>query len=253
MGRLLTTLLTFAIPYVATSRYATVAGSSPAVDINKSIVDYSNAAREISKRQIGPEDETKLVSAIMSILDAIKKLLNASKIELRYQDGAAFPDTAKHTGSESVSKLMARLIAAIHSMYGILTPELITTIVRKSPLEFVPLLKELHMFSRFVTANTQDYGHGVLTQKIGEMLVVYISYEAINRIAKPIILEMLHRGVDSVYKISRIITALCKADREQDPETIVNTTVKDMKRNLADDLRIPIVASEVLSKVPEDQ
>ncbi|MDR1609624.1 MAG: hypothetical protein LBR78_02085 [Holosporales bacterium] len=245
MRRLLVTLLIFTIPCAIASGHAAVAESTLAVDFEKSVADYSAAAKEVSKRQISPEDEARLVGMFTSMLEELKKPLNVSDVVLRYQDGATFPDMARHASSGPVGELMARFIAAIYNIYRILTPELITAIVRKSPLELVPLLRELHVFLQFVTANPRDYGHGVFTERDGQTLRVFASDEALFRIARSIMLRTLFATGDLVYKFSRLTAALCKADGTQDPKSIVDTVISDMKRSTADDSRISVVASSL--------
>jgi hypothetical protein len=181
----------------------------------------------------------------MSILEEMKKQINANGILLKYPDGTTFPDMARHAGSGPVVEMMVRFTAAIYNIYRILTAELITAIVRKSPLELVPLLRELHAFIQFATANPRDYGHGVLSERNDQTLVVFASDEALLRIMRAIMLKFFFQAGDGVRKLSRVTTAFYKADGTQEPQKIFDTVVESMKRSTADDTRVSVVASSL--------
>jgi hypothetical protein len=211
--------------------------AQPGWNFEKALEEYSKAAKEISKRQISPEDEAKLVGMFTAILDAMKKQLNVEKVEMQHIEGA------------QNSGILVQFIIAIHKIYGILTPELIAAIVKKSPLELVSLLREIYTFLRFVTANPRDYGRGNFTERdkqSGTITVMATDINNLNGIIQPIALETLFVKAPGVYKLSRLTTAIIKQlSSGQQPTQDMNGAVDSMKRNTADDSRIPIVAPTV--------
>ncbi|MDR1365168.1 MAG: hypothetical protein LBJ42_01100 [Holosporales bacterium] len=234
------TLLVSAIFWIASGCFA--AAKLPDLDFEKVIFEYSAVAKEISKRQISQDDEIKLVNMATTLIEGIKKQINADDVLMQYMDGSSFPNMTQHVNSGPTEKLIVRFVAAIHNVYKILSKELLTAIIRKSPLELTPLLRELCVFSQFVTANPRDYGHGVFSERRGRTIIVFATDNALSRIMKPIILKRLFVSDPDLYKMSRITTALCKANESQKPLDVINLTMKEMKRNTADDTRIPIAA-----------
>ncbi|MDR0942021.1 MAG: hypothetical protein LBM19_00140 [Holosporales bacterium] len=219
------------------------------VDFETDLSKYVAAAKDVSKRRMNPEDETKLSDMVLSILSNLKKLYVNEKLQsedfvLKYLDGKDFPDLERHKNENKNDETVVRFTIAIHAFYKSLTKERIIEIIKKSPLEMAPILREINVFLQFVSANPSDYGHGRFSEKSGNITIVFATNEAILRIMRPIIYKNLLSKTIDVYKLSRIVSAFYNGIPNRQSEEIFKTTTESMKRNTADDSRIAIAISE---------
>jgi hypothetical protein len=115
-------------------------------------------------------------------------------------------------------------------------------IIEKSPLELVPLLQEIDVFLRFVSADPREFGHGVFTERNGDQLVVFPTNDAIVRIMGVMVITNLLSPL-GVYKLSRVTSAFARDFSSKKPEVIFAEVIEDLKRSLSDDSRFPIFTS----------
>jgi hypothetical protein len=204
--------------------------------------EYAVMAKAVSNKRLTRRDWKKLVNKasdiVANIRQHIKDILKTDNFVLEHGSNTEFVPNFISTCDER----LVQFTNAINMINQHLDIQGIAQISKKSPLELVPLMRELFIFAQFVTANPRDYGHGVLADKEGNTTQIYASSAAVIRIMKPIILRFLLKRRCSVYKLSRITTAFCAASKNEiiNYQQFFAATIQNMKRNTADDSRIEI-------------
>jgi hypothetical protein len=187
-----------------------------------------------------------LLKKIKNIIDTMKihyigELLGVKGFALRYHNEKPFPDLAEHDVTDKDDERVLKFTIAIYSVLKHLSDDVLDDIIAKSPLEFVPLLREIETFLLFVSANPRDFGHGTLLDKRGEKAVVYASQEALRRIMKVCLYRNLLAPNDShIHRLSRISSAFYRYSGTKNPDEIIRECIEGLKRNPADDARVPI-------------
>jgi hypothetical protein len=220
-----------------------ISSAPPSGDSIPGVSEYSNLAKEFNKKAISPEDAQKLFAAARPILESIKQKyitkMGAPNFILRYPNGKDFPDISEHNLQDKYNEQIIKFTIAIHLVYKNLTDEVLLKIIEKSPLELIPLLQEIDVFLRFVSANPAEFGHGVFTEKKGDQLIVLATDDAILRIMRVIVISNLLSS-RAVYKLSRVTSAIYRDFPSKKPEDIIAEVIENLKRNLSDDTRVPI-------------
>ncbi|MBR1479405.1 MAG: hypothetical protein IJ599_00685 [Alphaproteobacteria bacterium] len=207
--------------------------------------EYSERAKELSKHQLSPNDISQLTEAAMSIIDdmrakTISEKLQCTSISLRYLDGQSFPDMSRHTGNSECDQRIVGFTIASYTLYRLLDKELVSAIVQKSPLELVSILRELDVFFKFVSAEPQDFGHGVFREKQDDTVIVFATNDAILRIMKSLIYQNFLSKNRVIYKMSRVTSQIANAGAGEVNREALEGIVSNLKRNTRDDARITI-------------
>ncbi|MDR1034412.1 MAG: hypothetical protein LBL32_00535 [Holosporales bacterium] len=219
---------------------------SASADLITSIGSYSTQAKEFSRKSIPPEEARKLFSTAKSILETINQkyftklgVRGIQDLFLIYRNGKKFPDVSEHNVQNEYDKQIITFTIAIYLVYVNLTDEILLKIIEKSPLELVPLFREIDVFLQFISADPRDFGHGVFTERSSDHLVIFPTDDAILRIMRVIILKNLLSSL-SVYKLSRITSAFVRYFSIKKPDVIIMEVVETLKRSLIDDSRVAL-------------
>ncbi|MDR3224558.1 MAG: hypothetical protein LBT03_03250 [Holosporales bacterium] len=222
--------------YLVALLLATGAAFSSEYNFEEALAGYSKIAKEISVRQITKEDEDRLFQLVIEIL----KNLAIQDFIFKYFNGSGFPNLAQHENDKKDNDIVANFTIAIYTLYRNLTDDLIREILKKSPLEMVSILREINALLQFVQADPRTYGHGQFKEKDGDITTVFATNEAIIRIMKPVILSCLLSNNAKIYKLSRVTSALYRAQQKVPPAETFKTALSSMKRSTADDSRIAV-------------
>ena len=215
--------------------------------------EYIEIAKQVSQRNMTKDEINLLADKAISIIDDLKnhyitEKLHVGEIYLKYRNGEDFPDLSKHQNNTEHEQNIVKFTIACNAMFKLLTKEVITQIIEKSPLEMVSIIKELSVFLQFISANPSEFGHGVLSEKQGNVEIIYATNEAILRIMKVLIYKNLLRDT-KIYKMSRIGTYLANNVGLSITKEIINT----LKRNTSDDTRITITIPEAMLDLSFDE
>ena len=241
-------LLSFVVQ-ARTTCYATTAEGNSELFKTK-LSNYISSAKELSQKKMKEEEIEKLTDEAMSIIEDLKthymgEKLNVRDIKLKYLDGKDFPDPNEHKNNNATDQKIVQFTIASHTLFKIITKDIVSKIIEKSPLEMVAIIKELSVFMQFVSANPSDFGHGVFSEKQGDLLVVFATNDAITRIMKSIIYKNLLQN-NKIYKMSRLGTYLGSNGLNNIGEEQLNGTITSLKRSTADDTRIAIDIPEAM-------
>ncbi|MDR2667087.1 MAG: hypothetical protein LBB34_03185 [Holosporales bacterium] len=211
--------------------------------------EYSEMAKKVLKRKMNPNEESELVKNANSIVELLKKkyfdeIQQPTDLVFKYLDGSDFPDLNKHIDNDETDSRVVKFTMAYYVIYKYLKDDVVAKIVKKSPLEMVPVLRELDVFLQFISANPVNFGHGVFSTKNDGILTVYATNEAILRMMKPLVYKNLNIG-GKVFKLSRLASIFFVKDTEEmrmagNDNEILEKTIDAMKRNTADDSRVAI-------------
>ena len=212
--------------------------------------NYIDLAKELSQKKMTQTEVEKLVNEAMSIIEDLKnryisEKLNVKDIKLKYLNGKEFPDPNEHRNNNASDLKIVQFTVACHTLFKIITKELVSKIIEKSPLEMVSIIKELSVFMQFVSANPGDFGHGVFSEKQGDLLIVFATNDAIMRIMKTIIYKNLLQ-TNKIYKMSRFGAYIGSNFLTNVSEEQINNIIASLKRSTADDTRISIDIAEAM-------
>jgi hypothetical protein len=206
--------------------------------------EYITAAKAVSKKQFIKEDWKKLITIALGITSYIKQNIKEKLTTDEFALEYSLPDDLSGESQQKSILKIIKFTKAIYKIYANLNTQRIAQIITKSPLEMVSLLREIYVLSQFVTANPQDYGHGVLSEKNGTTTKIFASNMAINRIMRPLVYQHLLSIFRPIYKLSRITTAFYNKDNETPFEETYKEVLSSMKRNTASDARIALTVPE---------
>ena len=210
---------------------------------------YITSAKDISKKQMTDEAVSKLVDTAMSIIDdmknqAISEKLKSENITLKYLNGKDFPNLTEHQNADENDQKIVKFTIACYALYKKISKEFVSKIIQKSPLEMVPIIHELDMFFKFISANPANFGHGVFTEKHENTTTIFATNDAILRIMKVLLYKDLLNNNRIVYKMSRLASGFYNAAGDVSEESI-NKAIDSLKRNSGDDSRISIYIPKV--------
>ncbi len=241
-------LLSFAVRPISINYAMAAEGNS---DLFKTkLYGYIDLAKELSQKKMTHAEIEKLVDEAMSIIEDLKtrymiEQLKVREIKLQYLNGSNFPNLNEHKNNNVYDQKIVQFTVACHTLFKIITKDIVSKIIEKSPLEMVSIIKELSVFMQFVSANPGDFGHGVFSEKQGDVLVVFATNDAIIRIMKSIIYKNLLQ-TNKIYKMSRLGSYIGNNISNNLDAEKINSTVASLKRSTADDTRIAIEIPEAM-------
>ncbi len=211
---------------------------------------YVDLAKEKKKKKMTQAEIEKLVDEAMSIIEDLKnrymnEKLNVHEIKLKYLNGNDFPDSNEHKDNNAYDQKIVQFTVACYKLFKIMTKDIVSKIIEKSPLEMVSIIKELSVFMQFVSANPGDFGHGVFSEKQGDVLVVFATNDAIIRIMKSIVYKNLLQ-TNKIYKMSRLGSYIGDNISNNIDDEKINSTIASLKRSTADDARLAIEIPEAM-------
>lgn len=217
--------------------------------------NYIYSAKQLSQKKMTQEEGTKLANEAFSLIEDLKnryitEKLQVKDVKLKYLDGREFPELSEHQNNSASDKKIVQFAIASHALFKILiqsaaSKDFISKIIEKSPLEIVSVIKELSVFMQFISANPNNFGHGVFSEKQGDNLVVFATNDAILRIMKGLIYKNLLQK-NKIYKMSRIGTKIVENISNNFNEELINDIIASLKRSTADDTRISIDVPEAM-------
>ena len=226
-------------------------------DLFKTNLDiYVQRAKELARKKMSQKEINELTEKAWAIIADLKnryinEKLNTQNIFLKYLNGKNFPDYAEHKNNNENDQKIVLFTIASYNIFKILTKDVVAKIIEKSPLEMVPIIKELSVFLQFVAAKPNDFGHGVFSEKQNDDMTIFATNDAILRIMKVLVYKNLLKQ-NKVYKMSRFGTYFCQHIGENITSTQINDFIVALKRNAADDTRIAIYIPEAtLDSTPE--
>ena len=181
----------------------------------------------------------------------INEKLGTQNIVLKYLSGKNFPNLEEHQNNNKSDQKIVKFTIVGYRLFKILAKEIVTKIIEKSPLEMVPVIKELSVFLQFISANPSHFGHGVFTEKQNDAITVFATNEAILRIMKVLVYKNLLRH-NKIHKISRIGTYLFNNVENTITNNQVDNFISTLKRSTADDSRIAINIPEARLDFSQD-
>ncbi len=235
-------------------------------NFQESLSNYTTLAKELSLYNMTEDDVTTLYKIAKDILNSLKTeyistQLKSKQFVFKELNGGNFPDMNKHNLSDESTSKFIRFVVGIYGVFTNLTDERIREIVVKSPLELVPMLKEIRALLQFVSAKPRDYGNAIFVETVNRESTVTISDETIIRIMRPIInKELINQSEEMTYKLSRITSAFCNEFNGANAKEIFEKTLVNLKRSTADNSRIsfskalaqsPKILDSVSSSAPE--
>ena len=204
---------------------------------------YVEIAKTESKKNISEESAKELASMVSEIINFLEKYyteekLKSKKLNIKYNAEQDLPDFDKLNLDDLDNKIM-HLIFATYVLYKNLDQEMILKIVKKSPLEFVPILKEIRFILDFCSTSPQTFGNAVISEKSAEgTTTIYVSKNTVERIAKPLAIRMLPSKYDgNIYVVSRIVSFVSQSLNKKIEKKDIDEFCQNMKRNSADDNR----------------
>ena len=236
-------------------------------NFHKDLDEYIEVAKTLSNKKMTQDDETKLTNMANGIISNFKKeyiteKLKSTDIVLRYKNNKKFPDISKHNLKNKYNAQIIKFTIGIYGIYKLFfndsSNNYIAEIVKKSPLELVPLLREIRTFFEFATSNPKDYGNGVFAVKIKNKTALYADDETLLRIMQPILYKNLVKSTDDdIFKLSRITSAFYKDLPEETDKKgftkddvflsvckdILEKTIKNLKRSTADNKSRAVIYS----------
>ena len=209
---------------------------------------YSSLAKRITLKQIIDKNDIDiLLNKVIEILDYIKinnlytKFYNIEKLVFLYPKNSSINDWVFLNQFE---EKVIRFTVSFFVIFTTLNLKYIKSIVSISPLEMVPLLKEMNVFTKFLTSNPRDYGHGTFSEKQGNIGKIYTTKEAIMRIMGALIdINLIKPSMGKVYKLSNITSAFYKEYKKNTNKTsseIYDEVIKNLKRTVNNKNRIAI-------------
>ena len=237
-------LLTFSSTYAETTDFSEIKTEEVNDLLKTNFEHYVRRAKELSKKQMTKENIAELVEKAMSIIDDMKNLyvdekLKTQNIVLKYLNGKSFPNLEEHQNNNKYDQKIVKFTIVGYRLFKVLTKEIVTKIIKKSPLEMVPVIKELSVFLQFVSANPNNFGHGVFTEKQNDTITVFATNDAILRIMKVLVYKNLLKQ-SKIYKMSRIGTHIFNNVENAITNEQIDNCISTLKRNTADDSRIAI-------------
>ena len=76
----------------------------------------------------------------------INEKLRTQNIVLKYLSGKNFPNLEEHQNNNKSDQKIVKFTIVGYRLFKILAKEIVTKIIEKSPLEMVPVIKELSVF-----------------------------------------------------------------------------------------------------------
>lgn len=213
---------------------------------NLKLSEFSTKAKELSKKHLTDTDITYLSDSAWAIIEdmknrAIVDKLKSEKIDIKYSDNKKFP-TLK--GVNKSDEKILRFAIACSLLYKYITKDTVTAIVKKSPLEMVSIIKELDIFFKFISANPQDFGHGVFTEKQDKTTIILATNDAILRILKVLVYTELLGEHRLIYKLSRLASYMYNNYESVTPESF-QIQIDNLKRFPVDNSRIALYIPKV--------
>jgi hypothetical protein len=206
--------------------------------------EYSNIAKTESKKRLSLESVDNLSKLVMNIINYLKNIyldekLGVKKIILKYNN---VPELNEDDSVSNYDKQFIKFIFATYNVFTNLTPERVSQIVRKSPLEFVSILKEIETFLEFVSADTKKYGNAIIIERPDdETAIIYASTQSIAKIAQHIIIKnLISTSCGNVYPVSRIVSHFCSNFPKQVNGEVFDSFINSLKRNTRDSNRIQL-------------
>lgn len=218
----------------------------PAFSQNANLFDlklseFSATAKELSKKNLSEESINSLSNSAFELIEdmrnrAISEKLKAKEIDIQYSDNKQQPSLE---GLNKEDEKIIKFFIVCSLLYKYITKEIVIEIVKKSPLEMISIIKELNVFFKFISANPQDFGHGVFTEKQGDKITILATNDAILRIFKVLAYTELLGENCLIYKVSRIGTYLYNNFANVTPESL-QAQISKLKRSAIDNSRIAL-------------
>lgn len=214
---------------------------------NLKLSEFSTKAKDLSKKQLSEIDISNLTDSAWSVIEDMKNRalvdkLKSEEINIRYSNNKSFPSLE---GVNRSDEKIIRFAIACSFLYKYITKDIVTAIVRKSPLEMVSIMEELSIFFKFISANPQDFGHGVFTEKQDKITMVLATNDAILRILKVLVYTELLGKHKLIYKLSRLTSYLCNNYETVTPE-VFQAQIDGLKRFPVDNSRIALYIPKVI-------
>lgn len=212
---------------------------------NLKLSEYSTKAKTLSKKQLSDTDINYLSDSAWSIIEdmknkALTEKLKTDDIDIKYSGNKNFPPLE---GVNKSDQKIIKFTIACSILYRYITKDIVKSIVKKSPLEMISIIKELDIFFKFISANPENFGHGVFSEKQNKNTVILATNDAILRIMKVLIYTELLGEHCLVYKLSRLTSYLCNNYENITPENF-QTQIDNLKRFPIDNSRIALYISE---------
>ena len=214
---------------------------------------YIEIAKTESKRNISEDSANKMASMISDIIKFLEEAyveekLKAKNIFMKYNKDKQFPDFKQLKLSDMDMKMM-RLIFATYILYKNLDNDIIVEIVKKSPLEFVPILRELHFFFEFCSTPPHTFGNAIKSVKASDgSITIFVPETTVEHVVQPLAIQkLLDKNNGNIYSVSRIVSFIGQNLNEDFGKSSILEFIKNMKRNSADDSREKIYSPRLAS------
>ncbi len=122
-------------------------------------------------------------------------------------------------------------------IYNFLNYKNIKTIVAKSPLEIVCLIRDIELLLKLITATPEKYGCNIQKEKLEDKVAITITTNSINNIFKTILKLNQYKKRKMFRKVSRIISYMMAEEKD------INKIIDNLSRSTIDNKRVTLYVS----------
>ena len=189
------------------------------------------AERISSKKQITKQDVKKLLNNSLNVLNHIK--FNNLYKKFNNIEEIIFKQVKVLNYNNKFEENIIKFTMSFFYIFTTLKKKHIENIISKSPLELVPLLMEMNIFTKFITANASYYGCNNFSICNGKRCEIKISKDAIMKImGKLIITYLINSNINKVYKLSNTSSAFYNASYLYNQKQQTNENARYYSENL---------------------
>ncbi|MBR1944394.1 MAG: hypothetical protein IJ848_02875 [Alphaproteobacteria bacterium] len=171
-------------------------------EFNVKLNNYVKLAKKIFlKRKIQEYDIRKLFNSAMQVLDHIK--FNNLYKKFNNVEEVIFNSISKLNYNNKFEERIIKFTMSFFYVFTTLNEKYIIQIIEKNPLELIPLLNEMNVFAKFITADAPDYGHSNFSVKHGNVCKITANKQAIMKIMGNLIkMYLINSRKNKIYKLS---------------------------------------------------
>ncbi|MBQ9440816.1 MAG: hypothetical protein IJU54_00180 [Alphaproteobacteria bacterium] len=204
-------------------------------EFNSMLANYIKLAKKLAKKismkqQITESDVNILLNSALLVLEHIK--FNNLYKKFNNVEEIVFKSVKSLTYNNRFEENVIKFTISFFEIFTTLNLNNIKDIVSKSPLELVPLLKEMNVFTKFITANASDYGHSNFSNTVvssynknGKSCNINATKEALMRIMGALInIYLINPSTNKIYKLSNTASTFYYAYSSNSSKNNKNTS-----------------------------
>ena len=216
-------------------------------EFNNKLSQYAKLAKKISsKSRINNLDIEKLLNSALIVLEHIK--FNNLYKKFNNIEEVVFKAVKALNYSNRFEENVIKFTISFFEIFTTLNLNNIRDIISKSPLELVPLLKEMNVFTKFITANAIDYGHNNnFSEMNGTSCRINTTKDALMKIMGALInIYLINPNTNKIYKLSNTASTFYYASylynqkKEKSSKILYKSAINKLQKNINNNERVSI-------------